>query len=76
MTPEVILRELAQIQIGDIQLETTDGRQLVLAPRGAPEGEAKTHPGGPGPGAAGTIESRPPFVVKTVSSKYSKPQCF
>jgi Transposase DDE domain len=30
MTPEVILRELGQIQIGDILLETTDGRNLVL----------------------------------------------
>ena len=26
MTPEVILRELGQIAIGDIQLETTDGQ--------------------------------------------------
>lgn len=30
MTPEGILRELAQIQIGDIQLETTTGEKLVL----------------------------------------------
>ena len=30
MTPEVILRELGQVQIGDILLETTDGRNLVL----------------------------------------------
>ncbi len=30
MTPQVILRELARIQIGDIVLETTDGRQLLL----------------------------------------------
>ena len=30
MTPEVILRELGQIPIGDILLETTDGRKLVL----------------------------------------------
>jgi transposase len=30
MTPEVILRELSQIQIGDILLETTAGQKLAL----------------------------------------------
>jgi hypothetical protein len=30
MSPEVILRELGQLQIGDILLETTDGRKLAL----------------------------------------------
>ena len=30
MTPEVILRELGAIAIGDILLETTDGRTLAL----------------------------------------------
>ena len=30
MTPEVILRQLGDIQIGDILLETTDGRTLAL----------------------------------------------
>jgi transposase len=30
MTPETILRELAQVQIGDILLQTVDGRQLAL----------------------------------------------
>src|SRR5262245_24255858 len=30
MTPEVILRELGQIAIGDILLETTDGQKLAL----------------------------------------------
>jgi transposase len=30
MTPEVALRELRRVQIGDIQLETTDGQQLAL----------------------------------------------
>jgi transposase len=30
MSPEVILRELGNIQIGDILLETTDGRHLAL----------------------------------------------
>ncbi len=39
MTPEVILRELSQIQIGDILLETTAGQQLALrrVARPAPE---------------------------------------
>ena len=31
MTPEVILRELGKIKLGDIHLETTDGQQLVLS---------------------------------------------
>jgi hypothetical protein len=30
MTPEVIMRQLAEIQIGDILPDTTDGRQLAL----------------------------------------------
>jgi len=30
MSPEVILRELSKIQIGDIMLDTSDGRQLAL----------------------------------------------
>ena len=30
MTPEVILRELGQVAVGDILLKTTDGRQLAL----------------------------------------------
>lgn len=30
MSPEVILRELSKIQIGDIVLDTSDGRQLAL----------------------------------------------
>lgn len=30
MTPEVILRELSHIQIGDIELETTTGQKLIL----------------------------------------------
>jgi DDE family transposase len=41
MTPEVILHELARIQLGDIHLETTDHRKLVLARVSRPEGEAK-----------------------------------
>jgi hypothetical protein len=30
MTPEVVLRELSRVAVGDILLETTDGRQLAL----------------------------------------------
>ena len=41
MTPEVILRELARIQLGDIHLETTDRRQLVFVRVARPQGEAK-----------------------------------
>jgi transposase len=41
MTPEVILRELARIQLGDIHLQTTDKRTLVLGRVSRPEGEAK-----------------------------------
>jgi transposase len=41
MTPEVILRELGQIVIGDIQLETTDGQKLVLRRVARPMGEPK-----------------------------------
>jgi hypothetical protein len=41
MTPEVILRELSCIQMGDIHLPTTDGRQLVLRRVARPGGEAK-----------------------------------
>ena len=39
MTPEVILRELARIQIGDILLETTEGRQLALRRVARPNAE-------------------------------------
>jgi transposase len=41
MTPEVILRELSQIQIGDILLETTDGQQLALRRVARPNAEQK-----------------------------------
>ena len=41
MTPEVILREVAQIQLGDIHLQTTDNRRLVLGRVARPEGEPK-----------------------------------
>jgi transposase len=41
MSPEVLLRELARIQIGDIQLLTTSGQTLVLRRVARPEGEAK-----------------------------------
>ena len=39
MTPETILRELSQIQIGDIELETTNGQQLVLRRVARPNAE-------------------------------------
>ena len=39
MTPEVILRELAKIKLGDIHLETTDGKQLVLSRVARPDAE-------------------------------------
>jgi transposase len=41
MTPEVILRELGQIAIGDIELETTDGQRLALRRIARPMGEQK-----------------------------------
>jgi transposase len=41
MTPEVILRELGQIAIGDILLETTDGQQLALRRVARPMAEQK-----------------------------------
>jgi len=41
ITPGVILRELARIQIGDIHLPTTTDRTLVLRRVARPEGEAK-----------------------------------
>jgi transposase len=41
MTPEVILRELARIQMGDIHLRTIDNRELVLRRVARPDGEAK-----------------------------------
>jgi transposase len=39
MSPETILRELARIQIGDILLNTADGRQLALRRVARPTGE-------------------------------------
>lgn len=39
MTPTVILRELAKIQIGDILLETTAGQQLALRRIARPDAE-------------------------------------
>jgi transposase len=41
MTPEVILRTLGQIMIGDIELTTTDGRQLVFRRVARPNAEQK-----------------------------------
>ena len=39
MTPEVVLRELRKIQIGDIVLETTEGEKLVLRRVARPDAE-------------------------------------
>jgi hypothetical protein len=39
MTPTVILREMANIQIGDILLETTTGQQLALRRVARPDAE-------------------------------------
>ncbi len=41
MTPEVILRELSRIQIGDIELETITGQKLALRRVARPTGEQK-----------------------------------
>jgi transposase len=41
MTPEVILRELSQIMIGDIELKTTDNRQLIFRRVARPNAEQK-----------------------------------
>ena len=37
MTPQVILRELGKIKIGDILMSTSDGRQLALRRVARPE---------------------------------------
>jgi transposase len=39
MTPQVILRELGKVKIGDILMNTTDGRQLVLRRVARPDPE-------------------------------------
>jgi transposase len=41
MTPEVILRELGQIMIGDIEMATTDGRRLLFRRVARPNAEQK-----------------------------------
>ena len=41
MTPEVILRELSRIMIGDIELQTTDGRRLIFRRVARPNVEQK-----------------------------------
>jgi hypothetical protein len=41
MTPEVLLREMARIPIGDILLETTTGQQLALRRVARPDAEQK-----------------------------------
>ena len=39
MTPQVILRKLSDIKIGDILMRTTDGQELVLRRVARPEPE-------------------------------------
>ena len=39
MTPQVILRELGKVKIGDILMNTTDGRELVLRRVARPDPE-------------------------------------
>ena len=41
MTPEVILRELSGIRIGDIELQATDGRRLIFRRVARPNAEQK-----------------------------------
>jgi transposase len=41
MTPEVVLRELGRISIGDIELQTTDGRRLIFRRVARPDAEQK-----------------------------------
>ena len=41
MTPEVILRSLGQIMVGDIELKTTDGRRLLFRRVAHPNAEQK-----------------------------------
>jgi transposase len=41
MTPEVVLRELGRIMIGDIELMTTDGRRLIFRRVARPDAEQK-----------------------------------
>lgn len=41
MTPAVIPRELGRIQFGDIVLQTTDGRQLLLRRVARPDAEQR-----------------------------------
>ena len=41
MSPEVILREVGKIKIGDIQMETTAGQKVVLRRVARPDPEQK-----------------------------------
>ena len=65
MTPEVILRELGQIAIGDIELETTDGQKLALRRVARPMGEQKRILEALRLEIPERLESRSDFVVKT-----------
>lgn len=41
MTPEVVLRELSRIMIGDIEMDATDGRKLIFRRVARPNSEQK-----------------------------------
>jgi transposase len=41
MTPQVVLRELGRIMIGDIELQATDGRRLIFRRVARPDAEQK-----------------------------------
>ena len=66
MTPQVILRKLSDIKIGDILMRTTDGQELVLRRVARPEPEQARDLGGSETDHAGAADHpRPHFVVKT-----------
>ncbi len=71
MTPEVILRELSKIQIGDIHLETTTGQNLVLRRVARPNAEQKRILDAGYPDTRAT-QSRSPFVVRTAEGRLRK----
>ena len=74
MTPEVILRTLGQIMVGDIELATTDGRRLLFRRVVRPNAEQKRILDAPGIRTARPPQPRPCFVVKTFSYKCGFPR--
>ena len=66
MTPQVILRELATIKIGDILMKTTDGPAIGPASRRSTRAGAGANPGGSEADDAGAADhAGSHFVVKT-----------